>query len=331
MNDEHTRNQAGQASAGLSSQAAPRITRRAALKSWITRTAPLLLLAACAGPAAAGVSTSSSTRTGAATGGASANGTSAGAASTPAASTVAQAGLSQATSGLAASHAASAAPQTGLSQPGSVRQTASVQQSLPACVITPQQTEGPYFVDERMNRSDIRSDPADGSVREGVPLRLTMQITQVSGSACAPLAGVYVDLWQCDALGVYSDVNDRSTGSRAGASKFLRGYQVTDENGIIQFTTIYPGWYQGRTVHIHFKVRTALDSRSAREMTSQLYFDDALTDQIHALPPYASKGQRTMRNNQDGIYRDGGDKLTVPVAPEGDGYAGTFNLGVQLT
>ena len=250
----------------------PRISRRAALHTWITRTASLVLLTACAGPASA----------------------------------------------------ASVRPSSPAAQAGTVQQT------LPACVVTPQQTEGPYFVDERLDRSDIRTDPLDGSVREGVPLKLTLQVTEVNGDACTPLAGTYVDLWQCDAHGVYSDVDDRSTGSRAGTSKFLRGYQVTDENGTVQFMTILPGWYGGRTVHIHFKVRTALDTRSAREMVSQFYFDDALIDQIQALPPYASNAQRRVRNNQDGLFRNGGDRLIVPLAQDGDGYAGTFNVGVQL-
>lgn len=184
-------------------------------------------------------------------------------------------------------------------------------------------------MDERLNRSDIRSDPSDGSVREGIPLRLTLQITQVAGSACTPLAGTYLDLWQCDAQGAYSDVQDPSSGSTKGA-RFLRGYQVTDENGLVQFTTIFPGWYRGRAVHIHFKVRTVLDAGSGREMISQLYFDDALIDQVHALPPYAAKGQRDMRNSRDGIFRNGGDRPLVPVVQDGEGYAGTFNLGVQL-
>jgi protocatechuate 3,4-dioxygenase beta subunit len=276
----------------------PRISRRAALRTWITRAAPLVLLTACIGPASAATVQPSSGGAGSETG--------------------------QASPGRSASAQAASAP----AAPG---QAGAVRQELPACILTPQQSEGPYFVDERLDRSDIRLDPLDGSVREGVPLKLTIQVSQVAGGACAPLAGTYVDLWQCDAHGVYSDVDDRSTGSRAGTSKFLRGYQVTDENGTVQFTTIFPGWYGGRAVHIHFKIRTALDTRSAREMVSQLYFDDALIDQIQALPPYASNAQRRVRNNQDGLFRSGGDKLIVPLVQDGDGYAGTFNLGVQLT
>ena len=206
---------------------------------------------------------------------------------------------------------------------------AAQQQTLPACVLTPKQTEGPYFVDERLNRSDIRPDPVTGLVSEGVPLKLQLQVAQVEGASCTPMSGIYVDVWQCDAFGVYSDVNDRSTGSQAGASKFLRGYQVTDEQGKVEFLTVYPGWYSGRAVHIHFKVRTALDG-TAREQVSQFYFDDALSDQIHALPPYNTKTGGRTRNDRDGIYRNGGPALTVPVVQDGDTYVGTYTIGVQL-
>ena len=98
-----------------------------------------------------------------------------------------------------------------------------------ACVASPEQTEGPYFVDERLNRSDIRSDPADGSVREGLPLTLRLAISSVVGGKCAPLAGATVDLWHCDAAGVYSDASD--PGFNTKGKKFLRGYQVTDAGG----------------------------------------------------------------------------------------------------
>jgi protocatechuate 3,4-dioxygenase beta subunit len=147
--------------------------------------------------------------------------------------------------------------------------------TTPTCVVRPQQTEGPYFVDEKLNRSDIQSDPSDGSVKQGVPLRLVFHVSEINGGSCIPLTGATVDLWHCDALGVYSDVTDPSF-STVG-KKFLRGYQVTDANGTVEFVTIYPGWYPGRTVHIHFKIRTDSASQRGYEFTSQLYFDDALT------------------------------------------------------
>jgi hypothetical protein len=95
--------------------------------------------------------------------------------------------------------------------------------------------------------------------------------------------------------------------------KFLRGYQVTDANGTAQFTTIYPGWYQGRAVHLHFKIRTSAASAAAHEFTSQLYFDDGLTDQVYARAPYASKGAGRLRNAGDGIYQSGGDQLLLAL------------------
>ena len=125
---------------------------------------------------------------------------------------------------------------------------------MPDCVVRPELTEGPYFVDEKINRSDIRTDTTTNAVSAGVPLVLTFLVSQIGSSACTPLQGAQVDIWHCDALGVYSDVSGNS-------GNFLRGYQVTDANGQAQFTTIYPGWYRGRAVHIHFKIRTTGTNR----------------------------------------------------------------------
>ncbi|MBD2777981.1 intradiol ring-cleavage dioxygenase [Iningainema tapete] len=199
--------------------------------------------------------------------------------------------------------------------------------AIPACVVSPDQTEGPYFVDEKLNRSDIRSDPEDGSVKDGVPLQLTLRVSGINGTGCTPLANAIVDIWHCDAQGVYSDVTDRSF-STVG-KKFLRGYQVTDANGTVQFTTIYPGWYQGRTVHMHFKVRMDATSGQSYEFTSQLYFDDSITDRVHAQAPYASKGQRTLKNAGDGIFRNGGEQLLLTLTVTSQGYKATFDIGLQ--
>lgn len=197
-----------------------------------------------------------------------------------------------------------------------------------ACVASPEQTEGPYFVDERLNRSDIRSDPADGSVREGLPLTLSLVISSVAAGKCAPLAGATVDLWHCDVAGAYSD--SRDPGFNTTGKKFLRGYQVTDTAGAVRFTTIYPGWYDGRTVHIHFKVRGAAASNRNDEFTSQLYFDDAYTDRVYSRAPYTKRGRRTVRNGGDGIFRDGGNRTILPVVENDTGYAANFNVGLRL-
>jgi len=201
--------------------------------------------------------------------------------------------------------------------------------ALPPCIVRPEQTEGPYFVDERINRSDIRSDPSDNSVKEGLPLQLTLRVHEIRGKDCTPLPGVMVDIWHCDANGVYGDVRDRSFDTRG--KKFLRGYQITDADGTVRFLTIYPGWYPGRAVHIHFKIRTKPESRRGYAFTSQIYFDDALTDQVHAQAPYAAKGHGRVRNEQDGIFQDGGDELILQPVQQAQGYAGTFDIGLLLT
>lgn len=196
------------------------------------------------------------------------------------------------------------------------------------CVASPEQAEGPYFVDEYLHRSDIRSDPADGSVSAGLPLTLKLSILSVTAGKCAPLAGAMVDLWHCDAAGVYSGARD--PGFNTVGKKFLRGYQITDAGGSVQFTTIYPGWYDGRAVHLHFKVRAPAGAKRGVEFTSQLYFDDAFTDRVFARNPYAGRGRRTVRNSGDGIFRAGGNRMILPVAESGDGYAANFNVGLKL-
>jgi protocatechuate 3,4-dioxygenase beta subunit len=201
-------------------------------------------------------------------------------------------------------------------------------QPAQSCVLSPAQTEGPYFVDERLNRSDIRSDPADGSMAEGAPLAISLEISAVAAGQCTPLAGAIVDVWHCDADGRYSDTRD--PGFDTTGKKFLRGFQVTDAAGTARFTTIYPGWYAGRTVHIHFKVRGGTGAKRGYEFTSQLYFDDVFTDRVYARAAYAKRGRRTVRNGGDGIFRDGGNHLILPVTESSAGYAANFNVGVRL-
>jgi protocatechuate 3,4-dioxygenase beta subunit len=204
----------------------------------------------------------------------------------------------------------------------------------PACVARPEQTEGPYFIDDKLKRSDIRADPSDGSVKPGMPLRLMFRVSRINGRACSPLGGAIVDVWQCDALGVYSGVRDFNGLFDTRGKQFLRGYQVTGADGRVRFLTVYPGWYPGRTVHIHFKIRTDPAARQGHEFTSQLYFDDAVTDQVHAQAPYAGKGPRRgprrMRNAGDGIFRNGGEQLILRLEKDAQGYAGTFDIGLQM-
>src|SRR5262245_22422480 len=168
-----------------------------------------------------------------------------------------------------------------------------VRSALAACDPTPPQTQGPFWLDDNLERADIRSDPSDGTTRPGIPLTLKLRVTR-SDAACAPAAGVQVDVWQCDAGGVYSD--DPNTGEPGG--RFLRGYQIADANGAVQFTTIYPGWYPGRTVHVHYRVRAG----GGVDFASQVYFDDAITDEVLKSSAYAAHGARDTTNADDAIF-----------------------------
>ena len=198
----------------------------------------------------------------------------------------------------------------------------------PPCVVRPEQTEGPYFVDERLHRSDIRSDPTDTQLRPGTPLTLQLLVSRLDAGNCQPLPGAQVDIWHCDARGLYSGVRD--PGFDTVGKKFLRGYQVTDARGEVRFVTVYPGWYPGRTVHIHFKIRTAPLAQRSFEFTTQLYFDDGLTDRVHASPPYIANGLRTTRNQHDWIFRRDGDRLMLGATATADGYAATFPISLQF-
>ena len=110
--------------------------------------------------------------------------------------------------------------------------------TAPACVVRPEQTEGPYFVDEQLHRSDIRSDPSDGSVQEGVPLRLSFHVSRIASDTCTPLEGAIVDVWHCDVRGRYSDVPDLNAFFDTRGKKFLRGSQTTDAHGSAQFGSV---------------------------------------------------------------------------------------------
>ena len=205
------------------------------------------------------------------------------------------------------------------------------QQNIAGCIVSPEQTEGPFFVDEKLNRSDLRVDPSNNSVSPGVPLKLTLFVSQIKNNTCTPLTGALVDVWHCDAIGSYSDVreNASSAGDTRGR-KFLRGYQVSDQQGKVEFQTVYPGWYQGRTVHVHYKIRTDPKAQVLQELTSQLYFDEATTDAVHAQAPYAARGRRDTLNSNDGIFRRGGKDLMLALRREADGYSGIYKIGLLM-
>ncbi|MDX6477290.1 MAG: hypothetical protein QOH95_2801, partial [Gaiellaceae bacterium] len=152
------------------------------------------------------------------------------------------------------------------------------------CVLTPELTEGPYYIDGEKLRRDIR---------EGHPgTQLTLRLTVLNASNCKPLSGAAVDIWHADAAGNYSGF-----GGGAGSRTFLRGVQKTDKNGLATFTTIYPGWYRGRAVHVHVKVHMG----GSVVHTGQLFFPDALTRAVYKAAPYASRGNPDMPNASDSI------------------------------
>jgi protocatechuate 3,4-dioxygenase beta subunit len=154
------------------------------------------------------------------------------------------------------------------------------------------------------NRSDIRSDTSDGSLQEGIPLRFIIHVYDVDDtdrdgvSSCTPLEDARVDTWHSNAHGLYSGVIDDGT----GGNDFLRGYQMTDDNGTVQFATIYPGWYEGRAIHIHIKVRDYDGSNETLEWTSQFYLNNSSNEQVHTQPPYQEHGPVPMTNEEDFIY-----------------------------
>jgi protocatechuate 3,4-dioxygenase beta subunit len=183
------------------------------------------------------------------------------------------------------------------------------------CVLAPEQTEGPFYIENEKVRRNI----TDG--RRGVPL--TLRATVVDASTCKPIKGAAVDIWHCDAGGVYSGF-----GQGASSRTFLRGMQRTNLNGLAILKTIYPGWYQGRTVHIHVKVHVGGNVVH----TGQLYFPDTLTDKVYRKAPYRSRPGRTTRNANDFVFANGGRNSLLSVRSDGSGgYVAAITMGVVRT
>jgi protocatechuate 3,4-dioxygenase beta subunit len=190
-----------------------------------------------------------------------------------------------------------------------------VASGLVTCVLSPEMTEGPYYVaaDAKI-RKDIRAG------QPGTPLTLKLGVASVA--SCKRVKGAAVDIWHASAGGVYSDEAQNDTVGQT----FLRGVQKTNASGIASFTTIYPGWYQGRTVHIHVKVHIGGNVVH----TGQLFFDDTLTDAVFLKAPYSSRPNRTTRNANDSIYVNGGSRSLLTVKKQGIGYVGTIWMGVHV-
>lgn len=182
------------------------------------------------------------------------------------------------------------------------------------CSVAPNETIGPYPSLTDMVRSDIREGKA------GVPLVLTIKVVNTNAS-CAAVSGAAVEIWQCDATGNYSQY-----GTQTGFS-YLRGIQTTNSNGEVTFTTIYPGWYQGRATHIHVEVVIA--GRSSK--VTQIAFPEAVSNVVHATLWYLNRGSNPTTNLQDNIFADSlSEELVTPVGNTTDGYAATFQCGVAL-
>jgi protocatechuate 3,4-dioxygenase beta subunit len=187
---------------------------------------------------------------------------------------------------------------------------AAVESGAVSCVLAPELTEGPYYVpDERMRR-DITEGKA------GMPLTLRLRVLDVS--TCKPIKGAAVDIWHCDALGVYSGV-------QGNAANFLRGVQRTDASGAASFRTVYPGWYRGRAVHVHVKVFVGGNVVH----TGQFFFPAAVTNAVARRAPYSRHGRPDTPNASDSIFRNGGSRSMLKLTRSGKGYVGAISMGVR--
>ncbi|QTC93107.1 intradiol ring-cleavage dioxygenase [Brevundimonas goettingensis] len=192
------------------------------------------------------------------------------------------------------------------------------------CLITPQATQGPYWFDPKLERADI----TEG--RKGLPLRIAIKVLE--GATCAPIKDARVDIWHCDALGVYSGYEGQGPTGTTEGETFLRGHQPTGVDGTAHFLTVYPGWYQGRTPHVHVKV--FLDKEGTTNvLTCQLFFPDALSEWLYAhAPGYVREGQtRDTLNRTDGIAQGQGWSTFGAISEQADHYAMTVTLGVGRT
>jgi protocatechuate 3,4-dioxygenase beta subunit len=196
------------------------------------------------------------------------------------------------------------------------------------CVLTPEVTEGPYWIDENLTRRDIR---------EGKPgLPLVLQLTVVSAKTCKPIRGADVEIWHCDAAGNYSGFDSGSSGGGPGGgggptsnTRYLRGHQRSNATGVATFLTVFPGWYQGRTPHIHMKAHIGND-RVVH--TGQLFFNEAITAAVYKQAPYSSHGSYDTPHSRDMIFAQaGGSRAVVRLSkrPRGlRGYVGRIVVGV---
>lgn len=200
--------------------------------------------------------------------------------------------------------------------------TATETVGAPSCILSPEQTQGPYFLDLDLLRRDIRED------RNGLQMRLVIQLVDVD-TGCSAIRDALIDVWHADASGVYSGFAGQLGGVDTRGKTFLRGTQVTDAAGKVEFTSIYPGWYPGRALHVHLKAY--LDS--ATLLTSQLYFPEDATALVYSQAPYSFRGLPDTSNEEDGLIGSGGveslSDVIVAVAEESGGYVASIVIGVS--
>jgi protocatechuate 3,4-dioxygenase beta subunit len=197
----------------------------------------------------------------------------------------------------------------GESAPSAGGTTTAAATTSPDCVLTPELTEGPYYLDLDLMRRDITEDRAG--------LRFDLAVKVVDAESCESIEDAVVDVWHCDAEGVYSGV-------QGDDGTFLRGVQVADANGTASFRTIFPGWYTGRAVHIHLKV-----IQGGQTWTGQLFFDDATLDRVYALDPYSSRGSADTPNSADGIFGQSEGSTVVATDVASDSADGQVTVGVE--
>ena len=181
-----------------------------------------------------------------------------------------------------------------------------------ACAVTPSETVGPYPSVTDLFRSDIRED------RTGTPLTLTITVVNTN-NGCSPVAGANVEIWQCDATGNYSQYGNQTTRT------YLRGIQTTNASGQVIFTTIYPGWYQGRATHIHVEV--VRNGASAK--VTQIAFPESANVAVYGTGVYAPRGRNPTSNTSDMVFADSvNSELAVVSGDPASGMSATFQVGV---
>jgi protocatechuate 3,4-dioxygenase beta subunit len=201
-----------------------------------------------------------------------------------------------------------------------------------SCGTTLEGEEGPFFVDDSgsgYQRSNVVANLSGSNVQAGVALALSITVLDTKNN-CRPIQGVQVDIWSANAFGVYAGEPSQGTANES----WLRGYQLTDSSGKVSFSTIIPGWYSGRTTHIHVRLRSSYDGASSGgSNTTQLFFDQTFIDNIYSsVAPYSSRGVNPTRNVNDRVYaqQEKGTNVLTLSGSAGTGYSSSINLYVPI-